>query len=206
MTQITQTQIDATLAQINTQIDARAAFERAKNASNDSMQDTLKAIRASLSHDSIASVLIASNVNVALINHAERINARMNVYAIEKIANVARFIAKANSLNHYTLAIFKSALALEASERVMTHKDAVCACSASVKHTDSKREHVLKSTRYAKHTSANTASTQASSSINALQAFDVLIESRDDSNAVTYRVNRDSVAAQQIAARLELTI
>lgn len=183
------------------EINARIDYERSKNAANDSIVDTLNSVAKTFAHETIANVLIASNVSASIVNRQERINARFNVYSLEKIENIARNICAVASLNHYTLAILKSAVALEASERKLTHRDAVCACSASVKHTDSQREKILKSTRYAKHTSANTASTQASSSLNALVAFNVLSEARDEANNATYSVNRESHAFTQLSER-----
>lgn len=200
MTQFTNAQEYRTA--LTSEIDARAAFELAKSSENDSMQDTLKKLRASVDHDTIAQVLLSSNVDVQIINRAERINARMNVYALEKIANIARAQCSAATLNHYTLAILKTALALEANERALTHRDAVCACSLDVKHTDSQREKVIKTTRYAMHVALTTASTQSSSSVNALQACNVLTETSEK----TYRVNREAHATIALCAKLELAI
>lgn len=187
-------------------IDSRAAYESAKNVDNTSMQKTLSDIRKSVNHDTIANMMLASNVDAAIINRAERSNNRFNVYSYEKIVNVARYLASVASINHYTRAILASVHAFETAEFTFTHKDAVCACSKAVKQTDSKKESILKSVRYDKHVAANTASTQASSSLNALIAFNVLRESRDEANNVTYSLNRDTQATQDIAAKLELAI
>lgn len=180
----------------------RAEFERDKNSANDSIQSTLDALCKSVSHDAIYSLLVASNVDVDFINRNERVNAKYNVYAAEKVANVAHALAKTRALNHYTLAILRTCDALERSELVLTHKDAALACSASIKHNDSKREKILAKARYAKHTAANTAATQSSSSINALQTFNVLRESRDAANVVTYSLNRDNAATQSLLAMI----
>jgi hypothetical protein len=181
-------------------IDARATHEATKNAENTSMQATLAQLRKSVDHDAIAWVMLASNVNANFINTAERVSNRFNVYSAEKVVNVARAIAKVATLNHYTLAVFKTAIALTKIDSALSHKDAACACSMSVKHTDSKREAVIKSARYAKHVAANTASTQSSSSINALQACNVLTETRDAANVVTYTLNTTSEAYSALVA------
>lgn len=203
MTNNTQT-VTEYRATLNAAIDARALFEASKSADNHSMQDTLKAFRKDVDHDDICKVMLASNVDASFINRSERVNARFNVYAAQKVANVARFAASVDALNHYTLAIVKTAFALEAQKLALTHKDAVAACSASVKHADAKREAIIAKHRYAKHVAANTASTQSSSSINALQMCNVLSEARDASNVITYTLNRKSEAYKRIAKALEL--
>lgn len=177
--------------------DARAEYETAKNADNDSIQKTLKDMRVSVDHDSIAEIMLSANVDSNFINRSERKTARFNVYSAQKVVNVARAIASAETLNHYTKAILASAVALQSNEMLLTHKDASAACSLSVK-SDSKRDKLLK--KYQKHVAANTAATQSSSSINALQMFDVLQETRDDANNVCYRVNLDSATTQKLIA------
>lgn len=182
------------------EIDARASFEASKNADNDSMQATLKNMRKLSDHDVIAEIMLASNVDASFINRAERSNARYNVYAAEKVVNVARSLAKAAQINHYTRAVFAAALALESAEMMLTHADAVAACSASVKHKDSKREKLIKDARYSQHVAANTAATQSSSSINALQTFNLLKETRDASNNAAYALNRESAHFEALKA------
>lgn len=192
--------------ELSAAIALRADFEMNKSADNTSIQECLTKLAKSVSHDTIASIMMQSNVDADFINKSERVNNRFNVYAAEKVANVARAIAVVNNLNHYTLAIFKTALALESASFTLSHKSAVAACSASVKHSDAKQERLIKTTRYAKHVAANTASTQASSSINALQQFNVFVETRDAANAIAYTIDRTSYAAIALAAKLELSL
>lgn len=191
---------------LNVAIDSRAAYERSKNESNDSIQTTLNAIRKSVTHATIAEKLLNSSVNAEFINRQERSNNRYNVYAAEKVDNAARASAYVAELNHYSLAILKVALAFEKNESKLSHADAVSACSASVKHKDAKREQVIKSLRYAKHVASNTATTQSSSSINALQTLNILCESRDAANVIVYSVNRENEIFKALAARYELAM
>jgi hypothetical protein len=192
--------------QMQTAIAARASFETAKNAANTSMQKTLTDFAKSVDHDTLAEIMIACNVDATFINRAERVNARFNVYAAEKVANVVRYLASVASLNHYTLAIIKTAIALESEKQIMTQKDACNACSASLKSSDAKREKIVKSARYSKHTSANTATTQSSSSLNALIQCNVLSEARDAENNATFTLIRSSEATKRLAAKLEIAI
>lgn len=168
------------------EIDSRIAYEVEKNADSLSIQKTLNDIRKAVSFKSVADVMCAANVDAAFINRAERSNARFNVYAAEKVVNVARAAAKLATLNHYTLAILRSALALEANQMTLTQRDAVAACSIDMKLADAKRDKIL--VKYQKHVHASTASTQASSSINALKMYNVLRESRDDANQTVFTI------------------
>lgn len=192
--------IEEISTELNTAFDARLNYETAKNAENVNIVKTINNVRKSMTHATIAQVLLSSNYDAASINRAERVNARRNVYSIEKDDNIARTIAKVELLNHYTLAILKTAIALEQNDMLLTHKDAASACSLDVKISDATREKIIALNKYAKHIAANTASTQSSSSINALVAMNVLIETRDAAAAIAYSVNKKSFAAKKLIA------
>lgn len=182
-------------ATLTSAFDVRMSYERAKNAENESIQSVLKAQRKSVDHDKIAEMMLVANVNADFINVSERVSARFNVKAAEKVINLARVLASAEHLNHYTRAVFLSAVALAKNNTMLTHKDAHASCSLSVKN-NAARDKLL--VRYQKHVDASTASTQSSSSINALQMFDVLKETRDESNTIAYVVNTDSEATKRL--------
>lgn len=201
------------LESLLSQIDARAQYEIEKNSENTSIQACLvtsrTSIRNSVNHEKIAEILMLSNHDVATINRQERSNNRYNVYAYEKIANIANVLLNSTSvsrLNHYSTAILKAVHSYESAELTFTHKDAVSACSADCKHSEKAREKILKDVRYAKHVAATTASTQSSSSINALQSMNVLTEARDDANNVIYKLNRESFATKALAEKLALAL
>ncbi len=205
MTQVTQTTVEF-IAAANVNCDDRIAYECSKNAANVTIADKINSVRKTLTNDKIATVMIACSYNVADINKQERTSNRRNVYAIQKEMNIAQFIAAAAALNHYTLAIFKTAVALEAATFTLTHATARAACSVDVKTSVAAQQSIVIKNRYAKHIDASTASTQSSSSLNALQALGVLVEGRDAANDVTYTLNRQSHAAIEIAKRLELSL
>jgi len=182
--------------EIRNSVATRRAYELSKNASCESMLSNLKAFDKTLANDALVALLAASQMNADTLNNAERSNARFNVYAFEKVLRDVSVIR----MNHYSLAIVRSCIALEAADMTLTHADAVVACSLDAKHKDSKRASIIKSARYAKHVALNTASTQSSSSINSLQALNVLTETRDASNVVSYVLNRDSELTQKMIA------
>jgi hypothetical protein len=182
---------------------ARKSYEAEKNSENATIQLTLDKLAKAADHEVLAEFFLANSVSPDFINRTERSTARFNVYAAEKVVNVGRALASAGALNHYTRAVLASAKALEGAEFTLTHKDAVAACSLDVRHTEAKREAILKHTRYQKHTSPSTASTQASSSINALQLWGVLVESRDAAGTATYKIAPTSAAAAALLAALQ---
>jgi hypothetical protein len=180
--------------------DARSAHELSKNPTNGSIQATLTTMRKSFDNDAIASALLACNVNPDFLNKSERNSNRFNVYAAEKVLNIGRVIAKnPGALNHYTRAIVLAASALALADCTLTHADAVAACSLSVAHKDKSRAKIIKSAVYQKHVAANTAATQSSSSINALQVCNVLTETRDSANHVCYSLT-DCDATRELIA------
>ena len=168
-------------------------------AHNSSMCKTLTDIAKTLSNEHVAKMLFATKYDATRINRSERSNARYNVYAYEKDVNIARVLCKVASLNHYTRAILSSAIALQKNDMLITHRDAQSACSLDVK-TDATREKLISATKYQKNVAASTANTQSSSSINALQAFSVLVETRDAANNVCYKVNLDADVTKKLLA------
>jgi hypothetical protein len=187
-----QNEIETYAYALNDAIDQRKSYEAAKCADSDNIQKTLSDIRKSVQHARIVELMYASNVNAAFINASERSTSRYNVYAAEKVVNVARTLAKVAVLNHYTKAILRCALALQENDMLLTNDDAHSACSLSVKSKDAKRESVLKAHKYAKHVAKSTATTQSSSSLNALKTFNLINETRDAANNVCYRVDTEN--------------
>jgi hypothetical protein len=194
--------IEAYKSEMLASFEARKAYEASKNADNASIQIKLDDMIKLLSDD-VISVFAKANVKADFINRAERSTSRTNVYCAQKVINIARAILRVQALNHFSRAIFSTCVALNNAALEMTHDDAESACSLSVK-TSAERESLV--VKYAQHVAANTASTQSSSSINALQFFNVLSEMRDARNKTAYIVARDAYASQEIAKLLQIDI
>lgn len=184
---------------LNAAFDSRAAFEQNKNEANDNIQKTLKDLRKSMTRESVASVLLASNISAEFINDANRVDSKFNVYAAQKVDNIACYLLKAESLNHYTLAILRSLLSLEKHELQLTQDDAKSACTLEMKLKDAKREKLL--IKYQKHVAISTANTQSSSSLEALVTFNVLKRARNAENETVFTLC-DNDATREIIARL----
>jgi hypothetical protein len=194
------TNVASYVASLNAAFDARVSYETEKKADNASMTKTLSNLRKSIAHEKVAAIMLACNVSADFINRAERNNARFNVYSAEKVANIARVLSvSTETLNHYTLAILKSCIALSDAKMSLTHDDAASACSSDLKSKDTKKRKLI--THYQRVVAANTASTQSSSSINALQMFDIVKQVRDDANNVAYVFNDAHVHAKELRER-----
>jgi len=170
--------------EIQNSVATRRDYEIAKNADCESMLSNLTAFDKRLSHDPVIALLFASNVNANILNRQERNSARFNVYSFAKIL----VDTSASTMNHYSKAILRAAIALAKNDLTLTHADAVFACTLDAKHKDNSRAKIIKHAQYAKHVALNTASTQSSSSINSLQALNVLVESRNAANHVCYNI------------------
>lgn len=177
--------------------DARKAYENDKNDENTSIQKTLDDLRNVVSHETISKIMHTAHVDADFINKSERKTNRFNVYAAQKVVNVAQAIAKASALNHYSRAILLSAKSFTENELTLTHRDAVAACSLQIKTDTKKQKHLV---QYQKNVDASTASTQASSSINALKMYDVLREEKDAANVTCYKLNVESETTKALLA------
>ncbi|MCP1540091.1 hypothetical protein [Methylorubrum extorquens] len=206
MTKLNAQQIDALnnySVALQTSISARAAYEKAQNTDNDNIQKTLSNLAKDFSHEAVVSVMHTANVNADFINRHERKNKRFNVYAAQKVANIARSAAQADTLNNYTRCVFLTALKLTKEKLSMTHADAQASLCSDLRCDAHKSAHIV---RYARSIAASTADTQSSSSINALQMFDVLKETRDDKNEVAYTLNKDAPTTKRLAKALSVAL
>ena len=179
----------------------RRDYEIAKNANCDSMLSNLAAFDKRLSNDAVIALLFATSIDANILNRQERNNARFNIYSFAKIL----VDTSVSTMNHYSKAILRAAIALKKNDLKLTHADAVFACSFDAKHKDNSRAKIMKAAQYAKHVALNTASTQSSSSINSLCALNVLTESRDDANHVCYSIS-DNAHAVALCEALAKTI
>ena len=171
-------------------LDARAEFERSKNSDNDSIQKHLKSARAKLTTLSVARFMIAANVSVSYFNEQERVNARRNVYAILKLADIARAVAVGDSHNAINLSVLRSLFKFASADVEFSHKHALASASDKITIDATVRKHLVRHT-----VSASTASTQASSTMSALEASRVVNVYQNDKSEQCYRLNDNALVA-----------
>ena len=175
---------------LRSSVATRREYEIAKNASCDSMLKALVAFDKRLANNAVVNLCEIANLDTDTLNRAERNNARFNIYSFAKILDDVSF----HTMNHYSKAILRAAIALRKSELALTHADAIQACTLDATQKDKARAKIIASARYQKHVALSTASTQSSSSINSLCALHVLSESRDAANVVCYTLSDNDFA------------
>lgn len=184
------------LAQVVAQaIDDRADYETKKNPENDSIQKHVKSARSKLATATTARFFIAANVNVRYFNDAERVNARRNIYAILKLADLVHSVTLNAAHNAITRACLKSMIACADKDVAFTHKLALASASDKVTIDATVRKLLTRHT-----VSASTASTQASSSMSALVAAHVCEEYKTESNEQAYRLCDNDLVSHLRAA------
>lgn len=195
--------VAAYTAEVAAAIVARKSYETEQNPENTNIQKTLDGLAADFAHVDVCKFMFAASVDSNFINRQERKNKRFNVYSAQKVANVARAAAAAETLNAYTQTLLRTAINLTRAEQSMTHRDAHSALCLDLKVDVSKAQHIV---RYGKNIASNTADTQSSSSINALQMFNVLKEIRDDKNEVAYVVDMSNKTTKALAKVLDIAL
>ena len=184
---VTDRKVNATQKKIIAQLDARAAYEHEKNADNASIQKTIAEL-ASFAHEHVARAFCIANVDLSIINRQQRVNARTNVYALQKLFADARVCANVITakVNHYSKHIVLSAASFAEADTVFTRDDASYSCSNVHTHSDKAKARLIN--RYDSAIADNTVTTQLSSSIESLIQMSVLEEFRTDSNKRAYRI------------------
>lgn len=202
MTKINEAVIAYT-ADVAAALAARKIYETEQNPTNNNIQKTLDGLVKDFASVDVCKFMHAASVDADFINRQERKNKRFNVYSAQKVANVARAAAAAESLNAYTATLLRTAIALTRADMSMTHRDAHSALCLDLKVDAAKAQHVV---RYGKNIASNTADTQSSSSINALQMFNVLKEIRDDKNEIAYVVDLSNATTKRLAKTLDIAV
>lgn len=180
-------------ARIAAQFDERAAYEALKASDNANIQKTLAKSRTKLASTTSARFLLAANVSETFINRVEHKNARFNVYALDKVSDLIAAISfssdtQKRSMNAINNACVRSIFKLANAKFEFTHKLAIACASDKIIVDDAKLSKML--TRH--NVSASTASTQASSTMQALLTLHVVSEAKAN-NEVIYTLNDNKI-------------
>lgn len=175
---------------------------------NSSMFKTLEGIEKGLASDIVASVFFKANVDAKRLLLSRREGDFYSVYAFEKDLNVARSSVKAERVNHYTQATLLACAALHKQGLTMTQDDAKASISLNAKATTPQKEKAIKDVRLQRHFDLGTASSQASSSINALESFNVIFAAGRDvsTGKATYRLNAENEMTKALLEALAFSL
>ncbi|TDW20444.1 hypothetical protein EV128_12574 [Rhizobium azibense] len=161
---------------IGAAFDSRVQFEITRKPNNTADMPKVKKLnsyRAKLALPSMAKVLMALKITPDFINSRqtkEEDGDRFNIYAIDKLVDLVRFLAGQQKLsNAHNVAIGKSMLTFEEHKAPFTGEMAMCAASDKIRSQDPnvkllRRHNVDK----------GTAGTQASSTLSAMQALGLI--------------------------------
>ncbi len=159
------------------EFDSRVQFEISRSITGSADMPKVKklnAYRAKLALPSMAKVMMELGTEPTFINQRqgkEENGDRFNIYAIDKVIDFVRALAGQQKLaNGHNIAIAKSMLIFEEAGVTFTSEMAMCAASDKIRSQDPN----VKLLR--RHTVAKgTAGTQTSSSLNALMALGLVV-------------------------------
>lgn len=182
----------------NAAIDARIAEETANMKISSKKLRDFEAYKSDVAHDSVISVLVACNFNVASV--------KQNTYAVRKMIDLARSAANCDTASVYCNALVASAVACERAEIEITRDVVFAMCSVDAKHASPKVEKAIKSTRVQSHKSNSTVASQHNSTLNAFEALNMLTIARNASNVESFKLDRSNAAVIAIAAKLQVAL
>jgi hypothetical protein len=149
-------------------LDDRAAFEEAKNPDNDSIQKTLKKLNSALASPKAAAVIDVTSTPVDFMNQGGA--NRYNVYAIDKLADIVAGLSGGVMRNAINNAVTKSLFRFRAAGESFTGEMAKAAASDKIRIQGAIKAQLVRHT-----VSAQTAPTQASSTMQALQTLGIVV-------------------------------
>ncbi len=157
------------LARIAAEFDVRAGYELGVNPENTNIQDTLRKQNRKMALPGIAGMMLATNVDPALINRSIAEGKRFNVYAIDKLNDLLHGLNSGHFKNEINIAVMRSLFKFRKAGVSFTGVAAAAAASDKVQ-VDAQMKALL-----VRHTvSASTAPTQSSSTMSALNALGVV--------------------------------
>lgn len=174
-------------------IDLRASDEAKKDPENAKIQSTLKGIRAGFTKTSVARFCVATNIDNNFINRSVRASAAYNVYAAQKLLNIAQktMLGEDIKWNEVNRCIVSSLFKCEKANVEFSHKVAVACTSKQIACDAGVSKHLVR------HTVApTTATTQASSTMQALVTAGVVVKYENEANAECYRFTENAIVSQ----------
>jgi len=182
-----------TKAEVLKQFDERETFEK-DNGGTERKLDLLKSYAGRLSNDSVVKVLAALKFDTGFVN-TQRGNKRFNVYAVDKVADIAAALAGVGIRNKVNNAIVRSLFACRAAGLEFTGLVADAAVSDKVRVQDHIKKVLVRHS-----VSESTVDTQRSSTMSALQLFGV-VENVGSRNAPVWRLT-DTPQTRALEERL----
>lgn len=188
--------VDAMTHDVAKAVDDRAAFEKEKDPTNDNIQKTLGGVRKALITHAAARVMLACNVPPSFATRSIHQGQGYNVYAMQKVADIVRGLSDGGTMtNKINVAVMKTLFRFRAVGEVFTGEIAKCCASDKIRFTSKLKAELVRHT-----VAASTASTQASSTMQALETCGIVTRS-GSGRAPVYTLT-DHPAVALLEARL----
>lgn len=182
--------VTAGLATITKAYDDRAELERAKNADNDKIHVSLGASKKTLATEMSVAILLAAGAAPDFICQGTREGSAYNVYAANKLADLVKALEAGFIKNAVNNAITRSLFAFRAAGETFTGELAKACVSDKIRIQGEIKKLLVRHTA-----SQTTASTQASSTLQALMTLGI-VEKTGTRSAQTYRLTDTPQTAQ----------
>lgn len=155
-------------AEVIAAFETRIAFEQAQPSVSDKMIPNLKSCMASLASETGARLLAALDIDMGFVNREVAKGSRFNVYALQKVCDLVTAMTAGFMKNAVNRAVLKSMFTCRDNEVAFNGDLALAAVSDKIRIEPRFAKHLTRHT-----VSQNTASTQKSSTMNALEALGI---------------------------------
>jgi len=156
----------AIVANISAAFSERMSFEARERPSNTSIQAKLIVEQRKLTNIGVAGVMFAAEVDTNFVNRSLVEGKRFNIYAVQKVSDLLTGLASGTFRNAVNIAVMKSMFQFRAAGLSFNGVAVLAATSDKVKVESGMKAVLIRHT-----VSAATASTQGSSTMNALLAI-----------------------------------
>lgn len=189
---VTTEQVDLMRAALLVAFGERARFENEADATNDNIQKTLSKELAKHQLPNLLRALVGAKVDANYVNVSEMGSKRRNVYALQKLSDLLYGAVTGHIKNAINLAVVTSLARLQATTLALTGEVAkACASDKTIVGSDYKG--IIQ-----RHTVAeSTASTQASSTMTALEVLGV-VTNAGTRNGPVYKLTETALAKRLV--------
>lgn len=170
---VTQEQIEQQHRELIAAFEERARYEHEKDAGNTNIQKTISKLVKGMNTAGIVQAQVVVGKGAGFVNTSESVNMRRNVYALDKLRDLLYGAVTGHVKNFVNRAVLASMVRLEGKDAVPFTGLAAKACASDKVAIDGSYKALM-----IRHDMAeSTASTQASSTMTALEDLGVVVNS-----------------------------
>lgn len=167
--------------EISSEFASRIAFEEAQPGLSGKMVPNLEAAQKKMATPGTAAIFCAIDIDPTFINREIAAGSKFNVYGLQKVNDLVTGIGAGILQNAINRAVLMSMFNFKKAELPFTGEAALAAVSDKIKVDKAISKHLVRYT-----VSANTASTQKSSTMNALEVLGIVVSNKLRGNAEVF--------------------